>query len=127
MIYKGLKFRKCRTVGYREPKEGDTDRYGNPLTNVGVAFVKISDCRLYDKDGRTFYDPSDAKAIPLSYGASYYGYSKLKRKRLFDGLWEYYRSVYLVKDSKVYMSCIKYTSQEAINRQLEVEKRHANS
>lgn len=124
MIYKGMRYRKCRSVGYKAPEVGETDIYGRQLSLCGVAFVRISECRIYEEGGRTYYDPKGVKPIPLSYGATNYGYTRLYKRKLFDNVFEYYRNVYLLLDAKVYVSRITFTSEDAIARQIEVDKTH---
>jgi hypothetical protein len=122
MKHNGLTFRRSRTLGYRQGNpEIDKDLDGRPVPKNYVAIVKIDDCRIYEKDGRLYYDATHARSIPIGYGGTYYGYGEWrKKKHTQNGKWirndigemvyvlEYYQcTVYLVSDGIVYTHKIK--------------------
>lgn len=118
MKLKGFDVSLARHIGFRESKEGDLDLDGNSMKGQGVAFVYIKDCRLYEKDGRQYYDASEAPAIPGSHGATYYMYGAIRKK--VDGrpiqrdgkiYYEYWTCpVYFAHDGRVYAGTCKMFS-----------------
>ncbi|HNC58674.1 MAG TPA: hypothetical protein PLP33_24825 [Leptospiraceae bacterium] len=117
MIIDGLKARKSKRIGWRnsDPTR-DFDLCGDPVESNYVAFVRISDCRIYEKEGRRYYDASNAPSIPVNHGGTYYGYSSLKKKSDV-----YYRDVYFVIDNYIYVAKIKYSREKA-----EIQKEREN-
>lgn len=86
MILDGIKCVESKAYGWRhgDPTR-DVDRNGNPVQNNYIVIVRIKDCRLYEKDGKKFYDPLNApQAFKLAYGGTYYGYGE--PKTIKDGL-----------------------------------------
>lgn len=121
MKHDAINFVKNGNFGFRMSNpEIDFNRDGYPVEKNYVSFVKISDCRLYQKRGRTYYDASEAPSIPVNHGGTYYGYGEWKKRKSNVGKWlrdnnnqmywvdEYWQcTVYLAKDGFVYTSSLK--------------------
>lgn len=118
MKHDGLSFTRNRRLGYRNSNPDiDVDLHGNPVQSNYVAIVRLKDCNIYDKDCFRYYDATDVPSIPISYGGTYYGYGKWKKRKSSYGKWiesefvhEYYQcTVYLVKGGIVYTTSIYRT------------------
>lgn len=123
MIIKGYKTRKSSTLGYRMGNpEKDFDLGGKPVESNYVVFVKLSDCKIVERDERKFYNADDAKSIRITYFGTYHGSSKLKKENNIYAESTWFRTVYFVRKGKVYTSRIKYDLDQVI-RQQKLDKR----
>lgn len=116
MYLKGIKVKKRSDLGWRRGNpEKDFDLDGNPVQSNYVSIVRIKDCRIYDKDGRNYYDANEAPSIPIGYGGTYYGYGPMEIRTSQRGVYigEEWRHIYqqatayFVQDGKVYSGSIK--------------------
>lgn len=126
MMIKGIKCRRSRRYGWRDGNpETDKDIDGNPVEENYFVLVKIADCRLYEEDGRQYYDAKGVpSAVPLGYGATYYGYGKRRTNNRFAWIYDYkekraalvskYETVpfYAVKKGIVYRGSIRHFIQD---------------
>jgi len=119
---KGHDCREAKHLGWREAdSKRDKNLRGEPMHDGYVAIVRIKDCRLYEEDGRDFYDSKDAPAIPINHGATSYGYGKASERKgkrwVYDGkygdkrkwvLVSRYKTTpfYAVRDAIVYQGTI---------------------
>lgn len=117
MRYKGFDFKRNKNLAYRQGNpETDVDGDGQPVEWNYVAIVKMKDCRLYEKDGLTYYDASEAPMIPIdghSRTNMVYGPTKVRKSEM--GVWidnelhyEYNQTtVYAVRNGMVYTASIR--------------------
>ena len=125
MKHDGITLSKNGNFAWRmsNPKT-DVDKHGRPVQSNYISFVKMGDCRIYERDGQSFYDAKEAPAIPVGHGGTYYGYGKWKKRKSTNGKWmrnemdemvfvnEYWQSTkYLVKDARVYTASLKRVTQ----------------
>lgn len=104
MIFKGIKFKKCTSMLWRNGNEEiDKDFYGNPVNFNHIVVIQKKDCPIIKKNNKEYYDVKNAtKTIPLRYSLTNMGYAKQKRKNK-----ETYTPVYLVIDGQLYVGSIK--------------------
>lgn len=116
MELNGIKVKLNNKIGYRlSNSKEDADLNGKPVGANCVSFVKISDCRIYTKDGKQYYDADKVKPIPVVHGGTFYGYGEWKERKAPNGidvngelLTTYLQStVYFVHDGKVYTGSIR--------------------
>ena len=128
----GIRCRKSKLLGWRsgDPTR-DVDDRGNPVQSNYIVIVRISDCRRYEKDGRDYYDPTNApQAFKLGYGGTYYGYAASRTvtngagrhvvvrrdgKTVYEWLCSYVKTpMYFVHDGAVYVgACYKEIAKAA--------------
>ena len=121
MKWNGVEVRLAKHLGWRnsDPTK-DVDLDGDPVESNYVSIVRIKDCRLYEKDGKTYYDPKNAPSIPINYGGTNYGYGKKRIKASETGIWigdKIYHNymtipMYVVYDGKVYQGAIRRPLKE---------------
>jgi hypothetical protein len=110
MMLKGIQVRLNRTIGFRDSDPArDVDLRGQPVPSNYVAFVRIKDCRLFERDGRRTYDATAARSIPVNHGATYYGYGK---RRAHRGGYETI-AVYMAHKGFVYTGTIRHRREVA--------------
>jgi len=78
MILKGIRCRRSKVYGWRPGDPAtDVDGRGNPVQSNYVVIVRIKDCPVVEKNGRSHYNPKGvAQAFPISNGGTYYGYGE---------------------------------------------------
>jgi len=123
MIHDGIKLRRSNHLGWRksDPTK-DFDLDGQPVKSNYVSIVRMKDCRIYKKDGITYYDPKDAPSIPINHGGTYYGYGKWRKRYSTFGTWikdklyhEYYTvPIYVVSDGRVYQGTIRHAPKKCV-------------
>jgi len=121
MKWDGIQLQRARHLGWREsdPKK-DFDRDGEPVESNYVAIVRIKDCKIYEKDGRRYYDARGAPSIPINHGGTNYGYGKWRKRYAQMGVWidgklyhDYYTvPMYVVYDAKVYQGTIRHVPKK---------------
>jgi len=108
MKRKGFEVRRANHLGYRLVQDGETDFHGKAIHPGYVVIVSIKKCRLYKKNGRQHYDPTNAPAIPVVYSRSNMAYGKWRKgdgPNYVRGKWaeKYWTCpVYWVEDGRVY-------------------------
>lgn len=122
MRHDGMNFTRTRRLGFRQSDPTkDFNLHGEPVESNYVSIVRIKDCRIYDRDGCSYYDATSAPSIPIAHGGTYYGYGGWKKRKSTMGKWlqdkpgtpieyvyEYYQcTVYLVNDGFVYTHSIQ--------------------
>lgn len=119
MYHDGIQLQRANHLGYRygDP-ERDQNLSGDPIESNYVVIVSKKDCRTYEKDGRRYYDASDAPSIPMTHGGTYYGYGKVRRRttstwttvngeEVSPGTTYYTTPYYMVKDGVVYQGTLR--------------------
>ena len=117
MRFKGHNVRRTRAWGWRHCKDGDINERGRQIDGCYVIIVKISDCRLYEREGRSYYDASNAPAAfphahsrtDMVYGKRHNVYdawtAKWARDEKGNDVYTYsysYVDLFVVKDGQVY-------------------------
>lgn len=106
--------------------EIDCDAYGDPIQSNYTVFVKRKDCTINEKEELDMFgkptgvitrylNVTDAPAIPVRYGGTYYGYGEYKKRKSSRGVWigetlalEYYTCQILLTDNgRVYTHTMK--------------------
>lgn len=89
MRFKGHEFSRANTIGFRNAKEGEKDLYGDPIESNHIVAVRIKDCRLYEKNGRNYYDAKEAPMMANCAGHSRTNmfYGPMKRRKSSWGKW----------------------------------------
>jgi hypothetical protein len=121
-------------VGFRGGNPStDKDLNGNPIQRNYTAFVWVSDCKKYEKDGKNYYNPDKAPCIPVTYSETGKAYGKWQKRNSSIGTWaydsntknwirtmEYWQStVYEIKGGKVYTGSLKSVQMpNAIQKQI---------
>lgn len=124
MRFDGIECQRARHIGFRDSKPGDVDTYGEQIRKYYCVFVYIKKCRIYEENGKKYYDSSEAPNIPACNGASNYAYGKTRKRKQFKyfwvdyekrkvcvPVWEYYTTPYYVAyDGMVYRGSITHTT-----------------
>ena len=92
MKFKGI---KCRAAPHLVPRAVGVSPY--------VEIVRLSDCSVYEKDGKHYYNTDGALSIPISHGATWHGYGKPRK-----GKYGYTTPFYAVRDGRVYQGPIRH-------------------
>lgn len=103
MRIKGVDVKEAPHIGWRQADPSrDKNLRGEPIPSNYVVFVYIKDCMLYEKDGRTYYNPENAPAIPVVHGGTYYAYGRERQSK------RGYKTVpmYFCRDAYVYTGTI---------------------
>lgn len=75
-IIDGFRVRRNHNLGYRMTNPGTDLELHGKSDRDSVAIVRIKDCEIIERDGKRFYKPDKAPALPISHGGTYYGYGE---------------------------------------------------
>lgn len=112
MKLKGISVKLNKNLGFRKSNpEKDKDLNGNPIMQNDISFVQIKDCKLYEKNERTYYDATEAPCIPVDHGGTYYGYGKTVKRKSEKGIYIDNELCYEYNQTTVYFAykCQVYT------------------
>lgn len=94
-MIKGFRARPAPHLGYRDADPAwDTDLEGRVVRPPHVSFVYLSECNLFEEEGRKFYSAGSARAIPVSHAGTWYAF----------GAWRKYSSP-VIRDFFHYEGC----------------------
>lgn len=104
MVIEGYDAKLNENLTFRLSNENDKDINGSPVPANVFVFIKLSDCKTFESDGKLYYDTDSAPAIPILYIDTYYGMGEFKTRKTVKGIKLNQEIVYEYKQSTMYFA-----------------------
>jgi len=102
MRWDGQNYTRNRAYGFRNALPIDRHFDGSKISSNYMIPVRVKQCRHYEKDGRQYYDPEGAPAVPTTgHSLTNLAYGAPKLRHQHGNLWES-TMMFLGYDGQVY-------------------------